>query len=210
MQEKSTAPACCLAARLPTLLDRARHADFLGPLALRLYLVPIFWMAGARKLAEFDNTVAWFGNSDWGLGLPFPTWMATLAAGTEAVGAVCLLLGLAVRWITVPLSITMLVAIFTVHWPNGWLAIAEGAESLFANDRTIAAVERLAKAREILQAHGNYEWLTEQGSIVVLNNGIEFGVTYLIMLMVLFFTGAGRWVSLDYWIAQRWLQRDTL
>jgi putative oxidoreductase len=35
-----------------------------------------------------------------------------------------------------------------------------------------------------------------------LNNGIEFGVTYLIMLLSLFFTGAGKFVSLDYWISK--------
>jgi hypothetical protein len=33
-----------------------------------------------------------------------------------------------------------------------------------------------------------------------LNNGIEFGVTYFIMLLSLFFTGAGKVVSADYWI----------
>ena len=37
---------------------------------------------------------------------------------------------------------------------------------------------------------------------MVLNNGIEFTVTYLIMLAVLFFYGGGRLVSLDYWLAK--------
>jgi putative oxidoreductase len=37
----------------------------------------------------------------------------------------------------------------------------------------------------------------------VLNNGIEFAATYFIMLLALFFIGAGRYVSLDYWIARR-------
>jgi uncharacterized membrane protein YphA (DoxX/SURF4 family) len=44
--------------------------------------------------------------------------------------------------------------------------------------------------------------LTEKGSLVVLNNGIEFGVTYLIMLVSLFFTGGGRYVSLDYYLSR--------
>jgi putative oxidoreductase len=38
----------------------------------------------------------------------------------------------------------------------------------------------------------------------VLNNGIEFAATYFIMLLVLFFTGAGNYLSLDFWIARRW------
>ena len=35
--------------RLQDLLDRTRAVDFLAPLALRLYLVPVFRMAGSRK-----------------------------------------------------------------------------------------------------------------------------------------------------------------
>ncbi len=73
------------------LLDRTRAIDFLAPLALRLYLVPVFWMAGSQKIAHMDNTIDWFGNPDWGLGLPFPSLLAHLAAYTEAVGALLLL-----------------------------------------------------------------------------------------------------------------------
>lgn len=192
------------ARRLQDLLDATRALDFLAPLALRLYLAPIFWMAGTKKLGSFDETVAWFGNSDWGLGLPFPTLMASLAAGSETLGAVLLVVGLGVRWISVPLMVTMVVAAVTVHWQNGWLAIAEGSGSLFATERTIGAIERLDRAKEILREHGHYQWLTENGSFVVLNNGIEFAATYFIMLLVLFFIGAGRYLSLDDWIARRW------
>ena len=34
------------------LLDRTRALDFLAPLALRLYLVPVFWMAGSMKTQQ--------------------------------------------------------------------------------------------------------------------------------------------------------------
>jgi uncharacterized membrane protein YphA (DoxX/SURF4 family) len=176
--------------------------DFLAPLAIRLYLAPVFWMAGTKKFASFDNTVEWFGNPDWGLGLPFPTLMVLLAATAETLGAILLLLGLFTRWISIPLMITMVVAAVTVHWHNGWLAIAEGADSLFATERTIGAIERLDRAKAILQEHGNYDWLTQNGSLVILNNGIEFAVTYCIMLLTLYFIGAGRWFSLDHWLTQ--------
>ncbi len=185
-------------------LNMTKMADFLGPLALRLYLVPIFWMAGSKKLSDMDSTIAWFGNSEWGLGMPFPELMAWSAVLTETTGAILLLLGLAVRWISIPLMVTMLVAMFSVHWSNGWLAIAEGTGSMFANDRTLAAVDRLDKAKDILREHGNYSWLTEHGSVVVLNNGIEFAATYFIMLLTLFFIGAGRYISADYWIKDWW------
>ncbi len=188
--------------QIQRVLNSTRAADFLGPLALRLYLVPIFWMAGTKKLESFSSTVAWFGNPEAGLGLPFPYLMAGLATWAEIIGAVCLLVGFAVRWISIPLMITMIVAAVTVHLKNGWLAIAEGT-GMFATERTIGGIERLNRAKPILREHGNYEWLTENGSIVVLNNGIEFAATYFIMLLVLFFIGAGRYVSVDYWIGKR-------
>lgn len=189
------------------LLDRSRIADGLAPLLLRLYLAPVFWMAGMQKLNHFPDTVSWFGDSDYGLGLPFPWLMAALATAAELVGAVSLLLGLAVRWVSLPLMVTMLVAAFTVHWPNGWLAIAD-ATGPFATERTMEAVERLQRAREILREHGDYGYLTEHGSLVMLNNGIEFAATYFIMLLSLFFTGAGRYVSIDYWLRLR-IRGDT-
>jgi putative oxidoreductase len=192
-----------LARKLHAQLDETRRIDFLAPLLLRLYMAPVFWMAGTKKLAHFEDTAEWFGNPDWGLGLPFPELMALLAASTETLGAVLLVVGLAVRWISIPLMVTMVVAAVTVHWQNGWLAIAEGADSLFATERTVAAVERLDQAKEILRQQGNYEWLTENGSLVVLNNGIEFAATYFVMLVALFFVGAGRYLSLDYWVARR-------
>jgi len=63
--------------------------------------------------------------------------------------------------------------------------------------------ERVSAARSLLREHGNYDWLTEKGNFVVLNNGIEFAATYFIMLLSLFFSGGGRYVSLDYWLARR-------
>jgi len=187
---------------LQRLLDSTRITDFLAPLALRLYLAPVFWLAGASKLTDMESTIEWFGNPDWGLGLPFPELMAWLATITEIVGALLLVVGLAVRWISVPLMVTMIVAIVTVHWQNGWQAIADAKFCLFNCTDAQEAVERLAVARDILREHGNYDWLTGQGSFVVLNNGIEFAATYLIMLLVLFYFGAGRLVSLDYWVAR--------
>ncbi len=176
------------------IFGRLKYLDGLAPLALRLYLVPVFWVAGSTKISGIDGTIAWFGNPDWGLGLPYPALLAYLAAYTEFIGAILLALGLATRWISVPLMVTMLVAIFAVHWGNGWAAVAE------SNVPEVSV--RLERAREILQENSNYEWLTEKGGFVILNNGIEFGVTYLAMLFSLFFTGGGRYVSVDYWLHQ--------
>ena len=177
-------------------LDKTRAVDFVGLLCLRLYLVPIFWMAGTQKLSHMDSTIAWFGNAEWGLGLPFPTLFAYLASGTEVIGAVLLLLGFGVRWISIPLMATMAVAAVTVHFENGWLAIA--SQSSEATQRLQAFLGWLQEAHP-----GRWEHITGLGDPVMLNNGVEFAITYFIMLLVLFFFGAGRYSSVDYWIARR-------
>lgn len=189
--------------QLQGLLNRTRAADFLAPLALRLYLAPIFWMAGMSKYNSFEDTSAWFGNADWGLGLPFPDLMTFLATSTELAGAVMLLFGFGVRWVSIPLMFTMLIAIFSVHWVNGWQAIADAKFCLFNCSDAIAATDKLDAVKGLLKEHGNYDWLTEQGSVVILNNGIEFAVTYLFMLLALFFIGSGKYASVDYWIAKK-------
>lgn len=189
--------------RLQDLLDATRAADFLAPLALRLYLAPVFWYAGTNKLAHFADTAAWFGNPDWGLGLPFPTLMAALATGTEVLGAVLLVVGLGVRWISIPLMVTMAVAAVSVHWEHGWQAIHDKL-SPWASADVDGALERLARAKDILREHGDYDWLTETGNFVVSNNGIEWAATYFVMVLALFFIGAGRYLSLDHWIARAW------
>lgn len=195
-----------LATRAQALLDRLVVLDFIPSLLLRVYLAPIFWMAGSQKAAHFADTVEWFGNAEWGLGLPFPAVMAFLATAAELGGAVCLVLGFALRWMCIPMMLTMLVAAFTVHWQNGWLAIAEGM-GVFSTTRTMEAHKRLEEAREILMRHGDWDYLTEYGNFVILNNGVEFAVTYFIMLLALAFLGAGRYVSLDYWIRKRFVSR---
>lgn len=212
-------------ARLHGWLNFTRRLDFLAPLLFRLYLGPIFISAGLNKMVAWENTVAWFGNADWGLGLPLPGLMAFLAVSAELVGGLLLILGLATRYIAVPLMITMLVAAFSVHWQNGWFAIAPSdpstsmarplaavglpaAESSLGNSEEVA--RRLDAARSLLREHGNYSWLTGRGSIVILNNGIEFAATYFIMLLSLFFTGAGRYVSVDYWFCLMLSRREAM
>lgn len=185
--------------RMQTLIrwyNKTRIAEFIAPLLLRIYLVPVFWMAGTMKLASFPDTVEWFGNTEWGLGLPYPYLMATLATWTELVGAVALAVGIGVRVMTVPLMVTMLVAMFSVHWTNGWLAIADGASMATVNLHE--ALDQLQSADPNI-----YEKMTAYGKPVILNNGIEFAATYFIMLLTLFFTGAGRFVSIDYWFCRR-------
>lgn len=164
-------------------------------LFLRILLAYAFFGPAMEKWANMEATIAWFGNSEWGLGLPFPALNAYMAATTEIVGVVLLILGLGTRFISIPLIFVMLMAYFTVHIDNGWLAIASSSE-----DPGVA--ERLGMAREILQENGNYSWLTEKGSFVVLQNGAEFVVTYIVMLLTLISFGPGR-ISLDFLLEKK-------
>jgi putative oxidoreductase len=192
--------------RIQLWLDKTRKFDFVGPLALRLYLVPVFWVAGTNKLGSMDNVINWFGNDEWGLGLPFPVAMAWLAVSSEVLGAIALLIGFGTRWFSIPLIVTMLVAAFSVHAKNGWQAVAD-PKSPFANADINGAMERLDKAKDLLKEHGNYEWLTETGNFVIANNGMEWAITYFVMLLALFIAGAGR-LSVDHLIARRFALHD--
>lgn len=189
-----------------------RHFDFLPLLLLRLYLTPVLAQAGWNKYQHFDDTVAWFGNTEWGLGLPLPALLAALAIAAELGGSLLLLLGLLTRLAALALAVTMAVAALTVHAQNGWLAIADANSwladgTLWSSERVQAAPEKLARARELLEQHGHYDWLTSSGELVVLNNGVEFAATYFLMLLVLLCFGGGRYVSFDHWLARHWLAR---
>ena len=198
------------------ILNGLRSFEGIAPLLLRIFLAPIFIKAGygklqlgAENLELLDrlmadpNVVAWFGNPDWGLGLPMPEVLAFLAGWTEFLGGWLLLFGLLTRLISIPLMLTMIVAATTAHWSNGWHALPEAKLTVpweWRTDLIEDGLDRKSRAVSILEEHGNYDYLTEAGSFTVLKNGIEFAATYFIMLLSLLFTGGGRFTSLDYWL----------
>jgi len=167
---------------------------------MRVFLFLPLWEAGMNKLTGFENTVAWFGNPDWGLGLPFPALMAGLAIAAELGGSFAILVGFATRWATIPLMVTMLVAIFAVHIDNGWLAISASNSYWFGQ---MEGAQALAEFKTWARQFPEYKALVKHGSLVVLNNGIEFAATYFIMLFSLFFTGAGA-ISIDAVLAKKY------
>ena len=93
-------------------------------LATRLVLAYGFFQPARMKWQHFDAIVSWFS----GLGIPLPRWSAYLATGTETLGIVALVLGIGIAWISGPLIFTLLVAIVTVHWGNGFDAGSNGFE----------------------------------------------------------------------------------
>lgn len=213
-----------------TLLQKVALFDGIPALLFRLILAPVMIIAGYNKLnisgdengfLEFflasPDVVAWFGNTEWGLGLPFPDLLAFLAGWSEFLGGWLLLVGLFTRLVSIPLMFTMVVAATSVHWHNGWFAIAPtepdtstaqvldwfaipGAKASL--DNSLAVKERIEKIRGLVEEHGFPDYLYERGKPSILNNGIEFAAIYFAMLLSLFFTGGGRFVSLDYWLSK--------
>ncbi|MGV3346497.1 DoxX family protein [Enterobacteriaceae bacterium LUAb1] len=175
--------------------EKCRKADFLALLAIRIYLIPIIFTGAHSKVTGFAGTVAWFGApaSQGGLDLPFPELFAFLAAATEVMGCVCIALGLFTRLISIPMVVVMSVAGLMVHLPHGWTAIA--TKSMESTHRLDGFISWLAA-----NFPGRYNYITELGDPVILNNGLEFAGTYFVMLLVLFFFGGGRYVSVDYWL----------
>ncbi|HGS4674213.1 MULTISPECIES: HvfX family Cu-binding RiPP maturation protein [Vibrio] len=187
--------------RYDRLTEKCKKWDFIVLFSVRLFLVPVIFVGARSKVLGFAGTVAWFGAStaEGGLNLPFPELLAFLAAATEVVGCICIALGLFTRIMAIPMIFMMSVASAMVHWKHGWDAIA--TSGMEATIRLNGFIEWLA-----VNFPGRYNYITELGDPVMLNNGMEFAVTYFVMLMVLFIYGGGRYVSLDYWLKKPFIR----
>jgi len=104
--------------------DQAEKLRDLPLLFIRLILAVGFFGPAMMKWKDIGAIAEWFGT----IGIPFPSINAYLAAGTEALGVILLTLGLFTRIISIPLIITMIVAIVTVHLNNGFEAGNNGFE----------------------------------------------------------------------------------
>ena len=93
-------------------------------LLFRLILAYGFFMPAMMKWGDIGAIAGWFEN----MGIPMPALNAYLAASTEMAAVILLPLGLATRLISIPLIITMLVAIVIVHLGNGFEAGSNGFE----------------------------------------------------------------------------------
>jgi uncharacterized membrane protein YphA (DoxX/SURF4 family) len=173
-----------------------RGLDFLPPLLLRLFLAPLLWVSGSSKLGLLtgENTV-WYNPLSW-FNIDNPVHQATAAglaklpfvgdamAGVlttsigwlEVIGAFLLLLGFAVRWISLPL-----------------LALVGLTALVALNGQDI-----LASLKEMLMTHG----YTDMSS-----SSFSKAIIYFLMLLTLFFMGAGRFFSLDWFLHRRLRQK---
>jgi len=58
-----------------------------------------------------------------GLGVPAPALLAWATIGVELLGGLAVLLGFLIPLASMPMAVVLLVAIFTVHLPNGFSSI---------------------------------------------------------------------------------------
>ena len=124
-----------------------------GALALRVPVGVIFAAHGAQKLFGWFGGYGLTGTAGWleSIGLAPGLLMALLAGGAEFFGGLALILGLLTRPAAFSLSIAMVVAIFSVHFSNGFfisnngyeyaLALLAGSLSLLASGGGKAAID---------------------------------------------------------------------
>ncbi|HEX6042723.1 DoxX family protein [Longimicrobium sp.] len=138
----------------------SRYGD-LGLTVIRVVTGIVFFMHGWTKVFVwgFEGTSAGFAQ----MGIPLAGVMGPFVGLLELLGGLALVAGLATRYISVPLAVTMIVAILQVHLgagffnPNGYefplmllagltgLALAGGGA--FAVDNVLAARRGAATAR---------------------------------------------------------------
>ena len=110
--------------RIHNTLKGFEVLEFLPLFLIRLYLFYVLWFAGINKIDSFDKFSGYLGT----LGVPFPDIFTWLVIITEAGGAALILIGLFVRWSSIPLLAVMFFAGYLVHWQNGWPHEANGIE----------------------------------------------------------------------------------
>ncbi len=97
----------------------ASVSDLWYPL-IRFATGAILFVHGWGKVTgSLDGVIGFFGR----VGLPAPALMGYSAAFLETVGALCLAIGLFTRFFAAALAIQMLVALYAVHWANGFLVV---------------------------------------------------------------------------------------
>ncbi len=96
-------------------------------LAMRLTLAFGFFDPAVKKFENIRGSAEWFG----AMHFPIPTVSVLVSASFEFVGFFLLMLGFLTRYITVPLMFIMVVAIFTAHFGNGFLAANNGYQVPF-------------------------------------------------------------------------------
>lgn len=90
------------------------HNPDLGSLLLRLAVGVVFIHAGWGKVNGMEQTISAFAS------MGFPAVLAYFVAYAEFVGGIALVVGMFTRYVGIILSVIMAVALFKVHFANGF------------------------------------------------------------------------------------------
>jgi putative oxidoreductase len=112
------------------LFDRLSAAWWIPALLMRLFVGYFFMETGWGKIHNLDAFTMRF--AQWGI--PYPGFNAALSAYTEFLGGALTILGLGMRFVSIPMIINMIVAILTVKLKHvgGLDDFAELDEPLYA------------------------------------------------------------------------------
>ena len=118
--------------------------ELFGNLLLRVPVGITFALHGAQKLFGWFGGYGLAGTAGWmeSIGLAPGYLLALMAGSAEFFGGLLLILGLLTRPTGLVLAITMLVAIFSVHWQHGFFMSNNGYEfalALLAASLAVAA-----------------------------------------------------------------------
>lgn len=97
-----------------TLISFSSSLQSLFLLAVRLFWGFLFFQTGSGKLKQLTPIAKYLDSLD----IPFPEISAYLLAGTETIGGICLIAGIASRLICLPLIFAMLMAFLTAHFES--------------------------------------------------------------------------------------------
>jgi len=97
-----------------TLIDKLEGIAWLAPLVGRLAVGLLFLSTGWGKVHHIDKVTGFFQT----LGIPAPGFNAVLVGYSELICGALLIVGLLTRLATIPLIISMIVAILTAKLKN--------------------------------------------------------------------------------------------
>jgi putative oxidoreductase len=103
-----------LIAIVEEFLPRLSSFNWLAALLMRLFVGYFFFETGWAKLHNLDAFTQRF--MQWGI--PHPAFNAALSAYTECIGGALTVVGLGMRFVSIPMMINMAVAIITVKLKN--------------------------------------------------------------------------------------------
>jgi putative oxidoreductase len=97
-----------------------RTTDDVAPTIIRLALALVFFPHGAQKVLGWFGGYGFSGTMGFFTSMGIPAVFAALAIAAEFLGAIGLAVGLLSRVAAFGIAATMVVAVLTVHLPNGF------------------------------------------------------------------------------------------